>query len=568
MATSKQISAAQGKIKADLVLKNAVLLNVFTDELLQQDIAICQGMIVGVGSDYEGTKEIDLTGKFIVPGFIDAHLHIESSMILPEELANIVCRYGTTTLIADPHEIANVAGIDGIRFMLSRSQNTCCNIFYLLPSCVPATDLDTSGARLTANDLLPFRHESGILGLGEMMNYAGVNQMVPEIMEKLSAFKDQIIDGHAPLLSGKELQSYIVSGIQTEHECSDSQEVLEKMRGGLAILAREGSAARNLDTVIQAALNVHPDWSRIAFCTDDKHLDDIKQNGHISYHIKRSMELGVDPIQAYKMASYYPAQIYGLKHLGAIAPGYQADLVVLDSLQNVLVHSVYHNGTLQFENGKTQSAARLPIPESILHSVLLPSVSGSDLALPVSNQKNPVIELIPHQINTNLLWEVLPSENGLFCSAKTYRKAAVLERHGKNGNIGVGVVKGFEIHGAIASTVSHDSHNLIVLGDNDADMITAIRELQRVSGGYTIVQDGNVLETIPLPVAGLMSDQSADFVREKTARFHAVAKSVGIAEEFDPFQTLSFLSLPVIPYARLTDRGVLDSLSFTYKPIQ
>ena len=555
------MQSARGIIPSELVLKNAVVLNVFTKELLQQDVAICKGTIVGVGT-YEGLEEVDCTGKFIVPGWIDAHLHIESSMLLPSCFVQEIAPWGTTTVIADPHEIGNVSGLDGIRFLISQSQNLPCNIYFMLPSCVPATPFDINGATLNADSLEALKGEEHVLGLGEVMNYQGVVEGDPDLLEKLQLFADKPIDGHAPLLTGKDLQAYLLAGVMTDHECSAQEEAAEKLRNGMYLLAREGSAAKNLEEIINAVFQNHLDFDRIAFCTDDRHIGSIRRQGHISRHIKKAIRLGVDPITAYLCASLHPAQIYGLKHLGAVAAGYQADLVVLDSLLETEISAVYHKG----RPVKREAQPAPQIPHTLMNTVRLSKYSMDSLILPCGEGEYPVIEVIPRQINTRLLWEPLPHRDGIFTPNQTYCKVAVLERHHATPSIGLGVVKGFSLHGAAASTVAHDSHNLIVIGDNDADIFLAIKTLEQMQGGYAAVLEGQVMAAVPLPVCGLMSDQDGNLVEKQTTSFIQAVRKMGMEEQHDPFQTLSFLSLPVIPEARLTHRGIFDSLRFEYLP--
>lgn len=561
---SKLLPVTRGETPAELVLKDGIVLNVFTEELIQADVAISDGIFAGIGS-YQGYQEIDCRGKFIVPGFIDAHVHIESSMLLPEIFAEEVLPFGTTTLIADPHEIANVSGTEGLDFMLERADKAACNYYFMLPSCVPATKYDTSGAVLDAKTLAHYQNHPKVLGLGEMMDYQGVLNQDSGIWEKLNAFSADIIDGHAPMLTGKDLQGYIASGIHTDHESSDAQEVLEKLRGGMAVLAREGSGAKNLETVIHTAMEHHVNFNRIAFCTDDKHIDDIRQNGHISAHVKKSIGMGLNPITAYQCASYNAAQIYGLRHLGAVAPGYQADFIVLNSLLEVEIDSVYVKGEVYSPPQKTNPKSPiLSIPQYLQNTVHCKPPVQTDFKLKLTSSPAPVIQLLPHQINTKLLYEKVPVQDGFFLSDGDYRKIAVIERHHNFGNIGLGIVKSFPIRGAVASTVAHDSHNLVIVGDNDADMLLAVQNLIEYGGGYTIVHQGQVLETLPLPVAGLMADSHADTVHKASAQFTELAHKHGIPKEFDPFQTLSFLSLPVLPEVRITDKGVFDSVQFKY----
>lgn len=557
--TSAMLQAAQGLVPAELVFKNAAVLHVFTKELIYADVAVCGDTIVGVGK-YQGLREIDCTGRFIVPGFIDAHLHIESSMLLPAAFAEEIAPLGTTTVIADPHEIANVAGLYGIRFLLEQSQALPCNFFFMLPSCVPATPFDDAGASLSAKELLRLKDDPAVLGLGEMMNAPGVLQADPGVLEKLDAFSDRVIDGHAPLLTGPALQAYLLAGIATDHECSQPEEVLEKLRGGMQLLAREGSAAKNLEAVVQTILENHLDFDRVSFCTDDRHVGDIRREGHIDNHIRKAIRLGVDPITAYLCATLHPAQAYGLKHLGAVAAGFQADFVILDSLLEVEIRAVYHRGNLV----ERAAPVHPDIPPALSETVCLAKRPPHLLRLPCGDGAYPVIEVIPHQINTHLLWEPLPHRDGWFVPSGGYCKAAVLERHKRLPGCGIGAVKGLSLHGAIAATVAHDSHNLIVLGGNDADMLAAIDRLEELQGGYAAVQNQTVLAEVPLPVAGLMSDRDGTVLEGQSEAFSRAVHAMGLPEQHDPFQTLSFLSLPVLPEARLTNRGIFDALHGRY----
>lgn len=553
--TPQMLQAAKGERPAELVLKNGTVMNLYTNELLPADVAVCGGMIVGVG-DYSGETEIDCTGKTVAPGFIDAHLHIESSMVTPARFAGVVAPWGTTTLIADPHEIANVAGLAGIEYMLGQT-GLPLNLFVMLPSCVPATPFEDSGAVLTADELVRFKNHPNVLGLGEMMNFPGVLGGDPQVYAKLQAFEGRVVDGHAPMVLGKGLQAYRLAGVLDDHECSDEAEVLEKLRSGMFLSVREGSAAKNLDTILTAALKHNLGFDRMAFCTDDKHIGDIEREGHISYCVRRALELGVSLFDAYRMASLNAAQFYGLRRLGAVAPGCQADLVILGDVRSVSVEAVYHNGVSVSQNGSRPSTGSVPCPAPLLDTVDPAPLSKEQLQLKTDGSPFPCIEIVPNQIITKCSQDVLPSRDGLFIPQGEYRKIAVIERHHATGKLGVGVVKGFPIDGAIASTVGHDSHNLIVIGSSDNDMLAAVEELKRCRGGFAIVQRGNVLGTLPLEVCGLMTDADTGEVERALAELLQTAHSAGIPGGFEPFITMSFLALPVIPEIRLTDRGII-----------
>lgn len=558
----KRIMVASKKEKADLVFKNANVLNVFSEEFIKADVAIVDGFIAGVGC-YDGVEEIDCTDQFLCPGFMDAHVHIESSMVMPSELAKTILKSGTTTIIADPHEIVNVVGTKAMKFFLDSTENIPLNIFFMLPSSVPATEFETNGASFTADELSLFLNYPRILGLGEVMCYPNVLSGDDQILSKIHLCQNKMIDGHAPALTGSDLQAYACVGIKTDHECTTFQEAYEKLCTGLAILIREGSGAHNIENLIQGILEHNLPTDRFLFCTDDKQIEDINKNGHIRYNIEKAIQLGLNPIKAIKMATYNTATTYGLKNLGAIAPGYKADLVILDNLEQVKVNSVYKDGISikkQFEkyvNYKIQD-------QSILSSVQFKDIDHNDIALKVKD-KSDIIEMVPYQLTTKHIIEKLPSKNGTFLPNSTYSKLVVIERHGKNGNIAVAPLKGYGItNGAIATSVAHDSHNIIAIGDNDNDIVLAINRIKEISGGYVLSSNGKILGDLPLEVAGLMSTQSADQVKTQTKKLIDLAYEMGIPNYLDPFISLSFLALPVIPEIRLTDFGLFDVNSFSF----
>ncbi len=558
------LETARGIRPAEKVFHGAEVLNVFTGEWRVEDVAVSDGVVVGVGY-YEGEEVIDCRGKALVPGFIDAHLHVESSMLTPAAMAAEVLPSGTTALIADPHEVANVCGLAGVRYMLDAARELPLSLFVMLPSCVPATKWDEGGAVLGAQELCALREAPQVLGLGEVMDFPAVCAGEPGILAKLEAFDGRVIDGHAPLLSGGGLQAYRLAGIDTDHECSCGEEALEKLRAGFAVLVREGSAAHNLETILTAVLEAGVGTQRLAFCTDDKHIEDIRRDGHIRHNVREAIRLGIPAADAYRMGSWNAAQIYGLRGYGAVAPGYRADLVVLDDKDEVAVRAVYTGGVCRWEAGRPiPPLAGIPVPAALKDTVHVRPAGGGplnegSLALPAPGDGVlPVIELIPRQINTCRRDLAVPRRGGYFQAGGDFLKAAVLERHHATGRIGLGVVKGLGLRGTAASTVAHDSHNLIVLGDRDEDMLLAVQELERCGGGYTLVRDGKVLATLPLPVAGLMSDRPAGEVNACLSRMSALSREMGVPEWHDPFQTMSFLSLPVIPELRLTDRGIFD----------
>lgn len=552
--------AAAGKIKADVVLKNANIVNVFTEEIIRGDIAIWQDTIVGIGN-YQGEIEIDCTNKFICPGFIDAHVHIESAMVMPCELAKEVLRTGTTTLIADPHELVNVAGAKALQFLLDASESIPINLYIMLPSCVPSTKYETNGKSFTADDMLPFINHPKVLGLGEVMGYKDVIEGQEDMLKKLIINENKVKDGHAPNVTGKELQAYVCAGIETDHECISFEEALEKVNVGLKILIREGSAAKNLEAIVKGLIDSKIPTDNFMFCTDDKHLEDIQREGHICWNVKKAIALGMNPIIAIKMATYNTARTYGLKRLGAIAPGYKADLVILDDLETMTVSQVIKDGKI-ISNETLAKVEPKPIDEAILNTVKFDNLTSDKLKVKAL-EKNYVIEMIPHQIITKKVYEEIPSENGYFKPNEIYSKLCVVERHRGTGNVAVAPLKGFGIRGgAIATSVAHDSHNIIAAGDNDEDIILAVNHLKELQGGYVIAAEGKIIGELPLKVAGLISTLPSEQVQSITKQMLKQASDMGVPAYLDPFITLAFMALPVIPEIRLTDLGLFDVTSF------
>ena len=555
------VNAAMGREKAQLVFKNANVVNVFTEEIIKGDVAVTNGMIVGVG-EYQGEEEIDCTDKYLCPGFIDAHMHIESTMVTPFELAKAVSKSGTTTIVADPHEIVNVAGKAGMQYFLNASEQLPVDIYFMLPSSVPATAFETNGADFTAADMRDFIDHPRVLGLGEVMCYPDVVAGRDGIMEKLALCEaaGKLSDGHAPGLSGKELQAYAAAGVCTEHECTTFAEAAEKARAGFCVLVREGSAAKNLTALVGGLLDSDLPCDRFLFCTDDKHIEDIKRDGHVRWNVRQAISLGMKPVTAIKMATWNAARAYGLARRGAVAAGYRADIIVLDSLKQVTVNTVYKNGVPLA--GAFKKLRAYPAPDTLLHSVQYKDVCEKDIALRTSG-KTDVIEMVPYQIATRHVVEAVPAKNGFFRPNGTYTKLCVVERHGKNGNIAVAPLKGYGIKGgAIATSVAHDSHNIIAAGDNDADIVLAVNSLREMGGGYVLVGGGKVLGSMPLTVAGLMSEAPAAEVQKTTAAILAKAATMGIPYYVDPFISLSFMALPVIPEIRLSDMGLFDVVNF------
>ena len=547
--------------KAELVLRNAMIADVFTDEIRRADIAVADGYIAAVGGSYEGTEEIDLNGKYVLPGFMDAHLHLESTMVTPNELITAAALCGTTTFIVDPHEAANVSGTEGIDYILDQTEHSPANVFVMMPSCVPATEYDDNGCLLTAEKMAPYLSSPRILGLGEVMNAPGVIHGDRQLHKKLELFSGRILDGHAPYLPDDELTAYALAGIRTDHEASDFDYALEEIRRGIHVHIREGSAAHNLETLINGILAHDLPCENFSFCTDDKHIEDILRQGHINYNVRRAVELGLSPMAAIKMATINTARCYGLKELGAVAPGYQADLIVTDALSSFRILSVYHKGRLIDPSVRPETAA---CPDSLKNTVHVRPLSSDAFRLPITEEEVPVIQLNASQITTSKITCHLPKTDN-YLPQDGFNKIAAVERHKATGKSGVGICTGYNIrNGAIASSVSHDSHNIIVIGDNDADMLLAVNEIIRVQGGYTLVSRGKVLGTLPLPVMGLMSDAGFETVNRTLGQMIAEAHRLGIPDEVEPFITLSFLALPVIPEIRITPRGVLDTVSFEF----
>ena len=538
---------------AALVIKNAKIVNVFTEEIIEGDVAMRDGIIIGVG-EYTGRVEIDAKGGYLCPGLMDGHVHIESSMAHPSRFANVILEKGTTSIIADPHEIANVCGSDGIQYMLDQTEWLPLSVFVMVPSCVPATAFETSGAKLTARDLESFISHPRVLGLGEVMDYVATVEGDGEMLDKLHLFRHHPIDGHAPTLTGDALNAYITAGPYTDHECITYEEVLEKLRKGLRIHLRLGSANRNVEEIMKKIAENNLPTRRMSFCTDDKHLSDIREEGHINYIVRRAVANGIPPIKAIQMATINTAETYGIRHYGAVAPGYRADLVLFDNLTDFNPQFVITDGKVFEPSVDTHIK---PDPK-IYNSVHLAPRKPDIFKMPISGKAN-IIRLIPKELVTALDVEDVYTENGLFVPRNGLQKLAVLERHHASGRVGLGILRGFDIkNGAIATTVGHDSHNLVVVGDNDADMLQAVDVLEECGGGYVVVSNGEVLAKLVLSVAGLMSDAPLESILKHQRELLAAAQQLGIHTQSDPFITLSFIALPVIPDVRLTDMGLFD----------
>ena len=561
MRQSELIRAAY-EGKNTLVIKNANVVNVFTDEIVRADVAVYEDVIIGVGS-YSGENEIDAGGAYLAPGFIDAHVHIESSMVIPSSFMKVIMPHGTTTVIADPHEIANVAGAAGIRAMYKLTDELPLRVLFMLPSCVPATPFEHSGAKLVAEDMEQFMHKSRILGLGEVMDANSVINCSQEMLDKLRLFDKRPIDGHAPMLEGMGLNAYRVAGAFSDHECSTYEEVKQKLATGMNILLRIGSAANNMDGVLRRIAKEKLPTRNMMFCTDDKHIEDIRREGHINANARMAVAAGIDPIDAIKMASYNTARAYGIRGVGAIAPGYKADMVLLEDLKDFKVKQVISRFGRPY-TGEEQIPSPI-LPPQVFNSVRLPEISKYDLALRC-HVSAPVIKMIPHQLVTELVYrDVERDENGCFIPSEGMVKLAVIERHHATGSMAVGILEGLGIkHGAVASTVAHDSHNLVVAGDNDEDMLMAIESLRDCGGGYSVVSRGVVLARLPLPIAGLMTAAPVNDVLEIQQALLDALYSLGAKQDSDPLIALSFMALPVIPAVKLTDEGLFDAVNFKF----
>lgn len=562
----QQIAAGRGEVSADLVLKNARIINVFTNEIETGDVAIHDGFIVGVGT-YSGKNEVDLHGSYVCPGLIDGHIHIESSILCGPAFEQAVLPHGTTAIITDPHEISNVAGTDGLDFMLETTKDLTLSVYFMLPSCVPATDLDESGAVLDAKQLRPYYKNPRVLGLAELMNSYGTVRSDAKIMQKICDCTNagKIVDGHAPFLSGSDLNAYITAGVQSDHECSTIDEAMEKLRRGQYIMVREGTAAKNMEALLP--LFREPYCDRCMLVTDDKHPGDLLRGGHIDANIRKAIAAGVDPAIAVKMATLIPAQYFGLKQNGAVAPGYKADLIVVSDLEQFTVEQVYKNGALAAEHGKVLNPSPLVIDSArfvrVMDSFNMDEITLQDLALHESGENERVIQLIENELLTEEVivpFRQYPGTAPGVDVAHKIVKLAVFERHHHSGHVGLGFLGNYSLQcGAVASSIAHDSHNLIVAGTNDADMVLAGNTVRKNKGGLAFVVNGQVIGELALPVAGLMSTESVEVVMEKVQLLKEALKAHGIAEGIDPFMTLAFVSLPVIPKLRLNTYGIVDA---------
>lgn len=566
MDTALMIKMARGLEPADLLLKNARLINVYTAEIYPTDICIARSRIVGIGDGYAAGETYDLEGRYVCPGFIDAHVHIESAMVPPHEFARAVVPRGTTTAVIDPHEIANVLGLEGIRFMFDSAKYNPLSIFVMMPSCVPATDMETAGAYLRWYDIAPQLHDDWVLGLGEMMNYRGVVELDEEVLNKLRGFSSAIRDGHAPGVSGRDLMAYAAAGIGSDHEATTIGEMQERLRLGMYVFIREASNARNLSTLI-TGLN-SSNSRRICLCTDDRQPSDLLSEGHMDFLVRKCIAGGIDPITAIQMATLNTAEYFRLHDRGAIAPGKRADLVVFSDLRDPHAEMVFQGGKLSARDGRPLPWDR-PVRPVFLRSSMNLRGDAIQLSIPADGQNGRIIGVVPDQLITEYLVEPLPIREGeaVADAGRDLAKIAVIERHLATGNVGLGFVKGLGLQrGAIASTVAHDSHNLIVAGMDDLSMMTALQAVIGMRGGMAAAAGDQVLAQLPLPIAGLMSDQPIETVCSQMEHLRQAAATLG-TRLHDPFMAMSFLALPVIPSLKITDKGLVDVGRYQIVPL-
>jgi len=571
---AEMIAVAAGRRPADLVLKNARIVNVASHEIHEGDVAIFGEQIAGIGA-YQGARSIDLRGRYVCPGFIDAHVHIESSLLAVPEFARAVVAHGTTAVIADPHEFANVMGTEGIAYVLRAAKHAPIDVFVMLSSCVPASPLESAGAELTAEDLEPFLGNPWVLGLAEMMNYPAVIAGRPDVLAKLRMCGARVIDGHAPSVSGRDLLAYTAAGIMSDHECIRAEEAAEKLRAGLHIMIREGSQTRNLRALLPLVTPATAD--RFMFCTDDKDVRDLLREGQIDHMLRTAIGLGLDPILAVRLSAFTAARYFGLRRRGAVLPGYRADLAVLEDLKSCRVTEVLHRGQLVAETarcvaGRSSLEARAALRSSVnvqairLDDLIVPAPAGS------SDSKPPrihVIQVLKNRIDTERSIEPAVVRDGRLVAdpSRDLAKMIVFERHRASGEIGRAFVRGFGLSaGAIASTVAHDAHNLIVVGMSDEDMLLAAHHLVQLHGGLVVVSEGRVLADVPLPIAGLVSGETAETVAGQLDQLAAAARQLGCCLE-QPFMALSFLSLSVIGKLKLTNQGLIDVEKFQPIPL-
>lgn len=566
----RRIDVASGREKADLVIKNANVVNVFSLEVERCDVAVQDGIIAGTGT-YVGKTEIDVQGQYMVPGLIDGHVHIESSMVQPRRFSEVVVPHGVTTIVTDPHEIANVSGSEGVQFMIDDSENIPLDVAFMLPSCVPATPFENAGARLTAKDLKPFYQHPRVLGLAEVMDYPSVEQTDEDMLAKLrdASAHTGHIDGHGAGLPDASLNVYRSAGVKTDHECTTAEEALARIRSGFYVMIRQGSAAKDLPGLLPAVNDRNA--RKFMFCTDDKHIDELLERGSIDDHIRLAVERGMDAVQAVQIASLNAAECYGFTDKGAISPGYRADFILLDDLDRFEIDAVWKDGEMVARKGRMLTGderEETDYPQAVQHTVQIPAVTEADLHIPENESGSAmVIELTPHSLVTAKGFATLPVQEGRFEAdpSQDIWKMAVIERHRATGNIGLGFIKNLGLKGgAIAGTIAHDSHNLVAAGDTDADILLAIRSVEEMGGGLAVVKGGTLIGSLPLDIAGLMSSKPVQEVFTGIRDVDRALGELGYTGAFHPFSALSFMCLPVIPALKLTDLGYFDSETGTH----
>jgi adenine deaminase len=567
----RKIEVAAGKKRCDMVFRNAKIVDVLSHEIIEGSLGVDNGMVVGIGP-YDGEVEIDVKGKYLMPGLIDSHVHIESSLAPPVAFARAVIPHGTTTVIADPHEIANVKGSEGIKFMMHSAEKVPMNIYFMIPSCVPATSFEHSGAVLGAADIDALMDHENILGLGELMDYPSVISANTDIMDKIltASSRNKLIDGHGPMIEGKALNAYASAGVRTDHESSTVDEMRERLRAGMYILMREGSAAHDLKALLGGVTKGNS--RRCMFCTDDRQPEDILNSGHIDNHLRISVEMGIDPITAVQMGTINAAQCYRLNKIGAVATGYEANFVIVDNLKDFTVLDVYYKGLLVARDGEAVFETEDEDIKSVSGELNVKPFGMEKFKLKLRGDIARVMRLKAHSLLTEKVQrKIFLDKDGNFDqhSELDILKLAVIERHNATGNIGLGLVENFKLQkGAIATTIAHDSHNIIVIGDNDSDMYSCVNELIKIGGGITMCSGGKILGTLPLPIAGLMSDKPLPEINRKLKKMNAIAYEVlKVNRNLDPFMTLAFLALPVIPELKLTDVGLFDVTEFKFTDI-
>ena len=572
-ALKKRIDVAAGRVPADLVINNCIIVDVYNSSLIEgKGIAIADGVIAGIG-DYRGIREIDAQGRYAVPGFIDGHIHIESSYVTPEEIGRLLVPHGATTIIADPHEIVNVCGMAGMKYMLEAAKGTKLDIRYMLPSCVPATPFEHSGAAIEADAMKEPIKEEGILGLGEFMDYQGVAGASENVLDKLlvAINEGKLIDGHSPGLMGSMLDAYIAGGIHTDHECSSEKEMLDRLSRGLYILLREGSACHDLRTLLKAVTPANS--RRCLFCSDDRQPETILKSGHLDNHLRICVEEGINPLIAIQMASLNAAECYGLKDRGAIAPGLRGDIVLLEDLKNFGVRQVFIGGELVAEEGRYLPEVKLADNSAVIGSFRVKDFSIEKLKIVSKSDRVHVIDILPGGVLTAKgTAEIVRNSQGEFVRQpdQDIVKVAVVERHQNTGRVALGLLRGYGIRsGAVATSIAHDSHNIIAVGTNDEDMALAVEQLTQRGGGIILTRDREVINYMPLVVGGIMSDRRGEWVSEKLAGIHEDAFGLlGVSKEVEPVMTLCFMSLAVIPEIKLTDMGLFDVTRSVFIPIE